>query len=334
MVKVGTRIRARALVVLLVAGLAASSGWSSASAEEADDWFASPAGDAYEYPISPTEDPELWDDYGMSELVELLQVPAAELRRMSTPGLLETLLTHPFMQHYAATDSPQQGLEAMREAWDALDAFLRRPDAARTLLEVYSSADPAQLAQAGERGVEQVAFVELLLAQPEILRRLGGNGRGALVAAAVENLTAKVEVLAAHPRHGLVTALAAMRALQVDSPGFSDFAHRSRGVAGFMVQGTPDDMTANEWEQAVETFQVEAAQTYDIDQQTLEVVAPLAVGLLKPWLECVDAGQNSPTTPLGTPVRAWYCNHQYSGTDIASWISQFSGIPAVLLQYP
>jgi len=76
-------------------------------------------------------------------------VPAGQLRGMATQGLLETALSYPLLVKNLLSNTPQEGIEALRGQCNALDEFLRRPDAAQVLLDLYESA----AADRADRGV-------------------------------------------------------------------------------------------------------------------------------------------------------------------------------------
>lgn len=110
---------------------------------------------------------------------------------MATQGLLETALSYPLLVNYLLFNTPQEGIEALRGQCNALDEFLRRPDAAQVLLDLYESADLQQIAQTEEFATIQVGFVEILLAQPSILDTHGPDGRSDMVNAVVERWVQK-----------------------------------------------------------------------------------------------------------------------------------------------
>ena len=290
-----------ATVGLASTGLVLSVGLSPTTAsasEEGERWFASEAGDAYEYPLDPVEDAAVWASYSTSDLMELLKVPESVLEPMSTSGLLETVLTFPFMPHYSAFDFPQDGIDSVRQSSNALDEFVQRPDAGSALLDLYVRADLAQIALTEEYPITQVRFIELLLAQPPILDSLGAEGRAALVQEIMNKWSAKQEMAATQYYREDSALLVLMHALETDSEVFAAYTGQEETLGSFVDDGLFAGFPLTDWN----VFWGSMADTYGVTPGSLQQAPLVRYG--SGVSGYVYTPRNTPV-PLGPPPIVW-----------------------------
>lgn len=200
-----------------------------------------PEAHAYQYALTPERDPDRWSRLVASGgVVDALQISRVELEAMTTPGLLEAVLDYPLLGNFQAYGSMQEGIEALRREFTGLDELLRRPDAARVVLDAYAAADLERLARNAEFPTITIGFLELLLAQPEVLGALGEAGRQVLVSAVLDQLAVKQTAFTA-PFYGESgSSLVLMRSLRVDSAEFATAVQADPSAATFLTTGSQD----------------------------------------------------------------------------------------------
>lgn len=129
--------------------------------------------DAYDFPVKPGT--EAWQEFTThDEMVESCQVSESTLRKMSTAGLVETVLNYPLYRDMMAYDSIQQGFNTVTAQFNGIPELLNRKDAGTELLVRYRPMDPAAikdnwtLLQKGSYALS-IADIEILLTQDVIL---------------------------------------------------------------------------------------------------------------------------------------------------------------------
>ncbi|MDR2980023.1 MAG: hypothetical protein LBV02_06260 [Bacteroidales bacterium] len=131
----------------------------------------------YQFTIVPGT--EAWRNLDMNaDKHALLQIPEDTLSVISTPRLVETCLYYPMNIEIFAFDNLTQGFAFVRTKFNGFDELFRREDAGICLLSYYQLRDPVFVTQFKEpidQGRYSLDFVrlELMLAQPEIIDRLG-----------------------------------------------------------------------------------------------------------------------------------------------------------------
>jgi len=151
------------LAVLLLVSLLVYGGGTSAS-------------DAYDYPIKPGTDE--WKAFGShEEMLKACQIPEELLHRMSTTGLVETVLNYPLSADWLAYDSFEIGIEHVREQFNGLSELLSRNDAGVALIASYQTVDPgtidinSPIAEHAEYYF-RILNIELLLSQDSVISNL------------------------------------------------------------------------------------------------------------------------------------------------------------------
>jgi hypothetical protein len=183
------------------------------------------AGDAaYVYPIRPgTADWKALQSH--NEMVQVTQVDESLLASMSDEGLVRTVLSYPLLGDVLAYNSPQQGFDAIRSQFGGLRALLEREGAAEVLLRRYQKIDAADipavlsLEEQGRRA-RDLSYVELLLAQPEILAGMDDSLLDELLLETLVKREQKLKRLEVYGFAGLErAAFTAVRALERAQPG-------------------------------------------------------------------------------------------------------------------
>jgi hypothetical protein len=135
-----------------------------------------PSNDAYTYPIKLGM--PAWKILGSLEAIfNACQIPKSTLQKMSTTGLVETVLNYPLLFNYRAYNDPQQGFDVLVANFNGLQELFSRKDAGTELLARYRIIDPLAFKD-DLTDVEKVSYgwnisnIEMLLSQEPILTNL------------------------------------------------------------------------------------------------------------------------------------------------------------------
>ena len=140
--------------------------------------YIEPVEDAYDYPIKPGS-PEWAQLTSSQQMDSVLQIPNDILLDMSTEGLIETCLSYPrFGDLYFAEDY-QWAFEVLTSHFNGFRELLLRDDAAIKLFDRYLQMYPGcsinnwpSIIRPGYSTSFSFSFIEIILAQPEILQQL------------------------------------------------------------------------------------------------------------------------------------------------------------------
>jgi len=197
-----------------------------------------PGSDAYNYPVRPGTD--AWKALKThDDMVRVTQLDEAVLATMSDGGLLRTVQDYPLLGDIMLYDNPQQGFDAVRSQFGGLQALLERDGVPELLLRRYQRMDatavPAVLSLEEQgRRADRIGFVELLLAQPEVLARMSEEQREELLLETLHKREQKLDRFDVYGLYGLErTALTAGRALQWSAPD----AVERESLDGFLDTG-------------------------------------------------------------------------------------------------
>jgi hypothetical protein len=163
--------------------------------------------DAYDYPIKPGT-PEWRAFTNHDEMLKACQVPEITLNKMSTTGLVETVLTYPLYEDWLAYNYPQQGFDAIETQFNGIRELLNRKDAGEKLLERYKTMDPAAIGKdwsSEKRGFYSMSFqnIEILLAQDSILTNLSETQHNDLIKQGLIKIQAKQQNQSIYGINGL-----------------------------------------------------------------------------------------------------------------------------------
>lgn len=119
-------------VLILCAALCAALLTLGAANPDADSVYT--VDEPYVYPILPGTDEWLALD-GLPEKIEACRVDVGLMESMTTPALLETVLTYPLLLNVRAYDTPEAGFASVSGYFEGLELLRAREDAAECLLE-------------------------------------------------------------------------------------------------------------------------------------------------------------------------------------------------------
>jgi hypothetical protein len=132
--------------------------------------------DAYDYPVKPGT--EAWKALGShADMLNACQIPETTLNKMSTAGLVETVLNYPLFGDAWAWDYPQEGFNSVSSGFKGIQALFNRKDAGTLLLAKYKALDPMAInsdwtdLQKGQYEFK-ILDVEMLIAQTPVIAGL------------------------------------------------------------------------------------------------------------------------------------------------------------------
>lgn len=177
-----------AILTCLVIGLVALAACSRGGAD-------STATDVYDFPMKPGT--PAWEALNShDEMLKVCQIPEETLRRMSTEGLVETVLNYPLYGDMLAYFDLQEGFDSVARSFSGLSELLKRKDAGSVLLTKYRMMDPGAINQTwtlDQQGQYDARFtyIEMLLAQEAILAKLTATQQRDLLAEALRKSQSK-----------------------------------------------------------------------------------------------------------------------------------------------
>ena len=127
--------------------------------------------DVYDFPVKPGS--QEWAAFtSHDEMLKACQIPEALLNKMSTKGLVETVLNYPLYGDMLAHNIIQEGFEAVVSGFNGLQELLTRKDAGTMLLAKYRTMNPDPAAIDKSWRLEQQGKIEMILSQDAILANL------------------------------------------------------------------------------------------------------------------------------------------------------------------
>lgn len=100
----------------------------------------------YDYPMKPGT-PEWKAFTSHNEMLQACQIPEQIIKRLTTPALVETVLTYPLMGDMLAFNSPQQGFDSVSSQFDGFCEMFARSDIGNELMNLYQAYDPVSVGQ-------------------------------------------------------------------------------------------------------------------------------------------------------------------------------------------
>lgn len=151
--------------------------------------------DVYDFPTK-LGTPE-WQKFNShDEMVKVTQIPESLLSKMSTRGLVETVLNYPLYGDWLAYYNLQKGFDNVVAQFNGLQELMKRKGAATVLLAKYRTMNPEvinrswSLEKQGEYD-SNFAYIEMLLAQDITLTKLTEAERCDLLTEAVKKIGSK-----------------------------------------------------------------------------------------------------------------------------------------------
>ena len=130
------------------------------------------------------------------EKINDCQIPSIMLKSMSTEGLVETCLTFPFYMDIFAFNNLQEGFQKISSKFNGFEELFKRNDAGIIILKRYEALQPDNFddtwtnIQKGNLGWK-LSYIEILLAQNEIINKLNKIDRLELLNNCLQKLRIK-----------------------------------------------------------------------------------------------------------------------------------------------
>jgi hypothetical protein len=124
---------------------------------------------------SPIIESDRWAQLdGRNERVAACQIPDMIQNNLSTENLLDLALDYPFMIELFAFDTYREGFLRMYKEYSVLEELTKRDDFGVAVIKKYSDIPVAEENKVfdGKESIMKLAYLEILLAQPEIVGNL------------------------------------------------------------------------------------------------------------------------------------------------------------------
>lgn len=134
--------------------------------------------DKFVYPIQPGS--EKWENLNHGERILALQIPENILKNMSTEELVEAVLDYPCFIDFMFYNTYQEGFEVLKQNFNGIRELFSRNDFGEYLLNKYKQKNVRTLLNINSKDQQfenslKLTYLETLLAQPEVLKKLSNN---------------------------------------------------------------------------------------------------------------------------------------------------------------
>jgi hypothetical protein len=188
--------------------------------------------DVYEFPIQPGT--AEWKNLsGREAMLAAVQLPDAVAESISTPGLVETIVNYPLSFELYVYSSLHQGFEGLKRDFNGINLLVQRRDAGTTLFTYYQRMDPVAISD-----TLKLSYVELLLAQPEIIAQFTPEEKVLIIQKMVENNTQREQLSESYSFTNLQTTMLLVGRILDHEEVFDSIDPR---VAQFLATTTYDD---------------------------------------------------------------------------------------------
>lgn len=201
----------------------------------------------WDYPIKPGSKEWLEvSDY--SKRLELLNIPAPLLKKISTEELVKSCLNYPEFQLVFTRNDLQSGYNFIRSSYNGFVELETRTDAGKELMKVYAGYKPDGFAlnqpdvEIG-RFMSRFTFIELLLAQTDIQDKLNPGDSKELMAICSQKYKVKKERQKYYAGIGLQTTALIMARQQDKKLINTKMKHGDQKINAFINNLTFDDIS-------------------------------------------------------------------------------------------
>ena len=153
------------------------------------------SGILWDYPLRPgMEEWKLLETE--QERIDALQVPEDILSKLSSDDIVRLCITFPSFGHFTAFNTPQDGFSIMLSRYNIFGYLLSQKDIGKSLIEAYKDADLSgfkKFPYSNEFWPIKLYYIELLLAQKEILQILSLEEKLELVSEAKTKFSKKID---------------------------------------------------------------------------------------------------------------------------------------------
>ena len=149
----------------------------------------------YEFPIKPGT--EEWKKFqSRSEMADVLQIPSAILKNLTTESLAKTCLNFPMFKDLYFFNDVQTGFNTLKQSFNGFQELLNRSDASIELVKLYKQMNPKSFNSTWNDTLKgsftfQFVQIEMLLAQDQIINTLLAETKSALLKEAAQKYELK-----------------------------------------------------------------------------------------------------------------------------------------------
>lgn len=157
--------------------------------------YAQQNNNAYNFPVKPGTDE--WKKFqSRSEMADVLQVPSAILKNLTTEALAKTCMNFPMFKDLYFFNSVQTGFNTLKQSFNGFEELIRRGDAGLELFKLYKQMNPTIFNSTWNDTLKgsfafQFVQIEMLLAQNEIINTLTEESKTALLKEAAQKYELK-----------------------------------------------------------------------------------------------------------------------------------------------
>lgn len=198
--------------------------------------------DAYVYPLSPYDSPDIWKTYLSScEKWNALQIPTDMLEKMSTAGLVETCAIFPYYSYYIDfSDNYYRGIELTEMQFNGLQELYLRPDAGSELVGFYMNIDINNLYKYHKFPQYQLSYIELIISKMSAIYQMTREERSILMNSVLQNVYLRDSVYR-FDMEDVSKALLLGRLLAQDSDEFESRLENETSTRRFLETGNRMD---------------------------------------------------------------------------------------------
>lgn len=149
----------------------------------------------YQFPVKPGT--VEWKKFqSRSEMADVLQIPVAILKDLSTEALAKTCLNFPMFKDLYFFNDVQTGFNTLKLSFNGFQELLNRSDAGAELFKSYKLMNPTSLNSTWNDTLKgnfsfQFVQIEMLLAQDQIFNTLDKDARSELLKEAAKKYESK-----------------------------------------------------------------------------------------------------------------------------------------------
>lgn len=163
----------------------------------------------WEYPVKPGTNE--WNNLTTySEKINAYNIPVDIIKEISTAELVKTCLNYPELRLIFTRNDIQSGFDYVRSKFNGFSELEKRKDAGQELLKVYNGYNPGGFSKEASdleigRYIVQFTYIELLMAQTEILNKFNPSDVNDLLLITSKNYQLKKDLISYYGPIGLST---------------------------------------------------------------------------------------------------------------------------------
>lgn len=189
--------------------------------------------------INPHEMAVEWKNMSVAERVDASEIPSDLIQKLSTDEIIMYNMNYNFICDMYLSNNMQIGFEQLREQYNGIDTILSRSDSSKRLIQLYKSIDLNELYKNDRYSSMRMNYIEMLLAQDEILTSLTEDEAHELVIACFAKAIQMYNMESG--RFGISTTLyLGLRCLYEHDPYVKKIIDGNKGLTAFISSSLLD----------------------------------------------------------------------------------------------